>query len=73
MEFFGFHGRKNNQLYNTEPGEITAEINTNGNQWSFTDKSLELKVGDTIYYWYYIQHNRLGYRKTGLSFTITGI
>lgn len=73
VKFFAFHARINQRLGTGEPGEISGEtrIPTNG-RWAVRKGDLDLKVGDKIYYWVFVQHEGYGYRKDGEVYEITG-
>lgn len=69
---FGFHGRKNKRLNNIEPGDFNKDIlQPTGGLWVYYEPSLQLDVGDVIYYWIFVQHNQLGYRQDNLEWNVT--
>lgn len=71
MTYFAFNGRLNQELGRGEPGEFVGEIkNPEGGRWIYKNTGLDLKVGDTIYYWVFVQHGRFGYRLDGQNYQI---
>lgn len=76
IQLFGFHANLNKDIDLTEPGEIAGDITVDPtkptNTISYFNPDIKLKVGDIIYYWIYIQHNYLGYRKEGQKWQVTG-
>lgn len=73
VTFFAFHGRLNQELANGEPGEFSGEIRASeGGKWVYEKSGVDLKIGDMIHYWVFVQHGRLGYRREGANYTITG-
>lgn len=70
---FAFHGRLNRPLKGGEPGEYSAELlKPKGHKWIYSNTEAELKVGDVIHYWIYVQYNQTGHRKNDLEYEITG-
>jgi len=71
LELFAFHGQVNSQLDENEHGEISGEVTKpESNYWVIYKPDIELKIGDEVNYWIYVQHNRLGYRKDGVKFKV---
>ncbi|XP_044766423.1 beta-1,3-glucan-binding protein 1-like [Coccinella septempunctata] len=68
----GFHANKNQKIDDISPGEISTDIiRPADNGWSYYNPNLKLNVGDKIYYWMFVQHKNLGYKKPGQSWTVT--
>lgn len=73
MQLFAFHGRKNKPLETVEPGDFNGEtLKPTGSFWVIHDPDVKLEVGDTVHFWIFIQHNRLGYRRDGQTWNVTG-
>lgn len=55
-----------------EPGDINQDLlkATKNNRFIYLDPEIKLKENDTLYYWVFIQHDQLGYRKDNLSWTV---
>ncbi|KAK9891864.1 hypothetical protein WA026_017352 [Henosepilachna vigintioctopunctata] len=71
IKLFAFHGKINEEMNGLEPGTFSSDITRARNgRWTFYDHLTELNIGDTLYYWIYIEHfngrNRLGYTKDDL-------
>lgn len=73
MTFFAFHGRLNENLSDGEPGEFIGEIRRpEGGRWVYKKHDLDLKEGDKIFYWVFVESGRLGYSLNNKEYTITG-
>ncbi|CAH2039313.1 unnamed protein product, partial [Iphiclides podalirius] len=71
ISLFAFQGRINKAIGQDDIGEISAEVTTaKDGRWIYEDPNLQLKVGDTINYYVFIVHNRKGYVKDKLTFTV---
>ncbi|CAH1105316.1 unnamed protein product [Psylliodes chrysocephalus] len=63
IEMFAFHGKINKEFKQFEPGDFTEDIMEPVNGFFVYDNpNLQIKVGDVIYYWIFVQHDQLGYR-----------
>lgn len=73
IQLFAFHGNLNNPLEGLEAGQFSQDILKSKNgHWTFTNKKYEIKAGDTIYYWLYVQKDTLGYRRDDQRHEFTG-
>lgn len=74
LEIFAFHGNVNKPLYNVEAGEMSVDVRdkTADGRWVYFNENRRLKVGDVISYWVWIQVDRRGYQRLGLTHRITG-
>lgn len=74
IQMFAFHGQRNKQLSSVEPGELYKDVTSpSGNSWVYYDPNVRLQKGDVIHYWYFVQHNRLGYRKEEQKFQVENL
>lgn len=70
---FAFHGNINREFTGAEPGDFAGEVLTKQNgQWSYENTNQQLKVGDKLNYWIYVQHNQLGYRIENQKYVVPG-
>lgn len=71
IQLFAFHGNVNQPIKGKEDGTINRAITQAENGvWSFTDPTVQLKPGDIIYYWIFVQHQRLGFDKQEQQFSV---
>lgn len=71
VQLFAFHGNVNQPIKGKEDGTINKQILAPQNGvWSFTDPTVQLKAGDTVYYWIFVQHQRLGFDKQEQQFSV---
>lgn len=65
----GFHANINREIDTIDPGEIAGDIavdsTKSSNDITYSNPNVKLKVGDTVYYWIYIQDSALEYRFAG--------
>lgn len=55
------------------PGEYSGEVTRSFNgRWIFENKNAQLRPGDVLHYWMFVQHDRLGYRRDDEQVTIAG-
>lgn len=73
IQLFAFHGKINCEFIGHEAGTYSIDIKekTNG-KWVYHNKDALLKIGDTIYYWLYVQKDNVGYRKDDNKFEVFG-
>ncbi|GLV44858.1 Gram-negative bacteria binding protein 3 [Carabus blaptoides fortunei] len=72
IQLFAFHGNVNQPIKGKEDGTINKQILTaQDGVWSFTDPTIQLKAGDIVYYWIFVQHQRLGFDKQEQQFSVT--
>lgn len=71
VELFGFHGKINKPILQIEPGEISQDVTvpTDG-RLVYVDLNIRLKVNDVIYYWVFVQHDQLGFRRDEQTWTV---
>lgn len=60
-----------------EGGQWSKDIRSAKNgRWTFVDRVSELKLGDKVYFWTYVDYNdgerTLGYRQDAGQWTVTG-
>lgn len=56
-----------------ENGQFSADILKHKNgRWTFTNRKHEIKPGDTLYYWLYVQKESIGYRRDDQKHEFTG-
>lgn len=73
IQLFAFHGNLNSPMEGLEAGQFSADIlKHKGGRWTFTDKKHEIKVGDTLYYWLYVQKDAMGYRRDDQKHVFSG-
>nr|CAH7725768.1 unnamed protein product [Callosobruchus chinensis] len=66
IKLFAFHGKLNEEMNGREGGTFSRDIvKPKNGRWTFVDKMTELKKGDILYYWTYVDYfdgkNKLGY------------
>ncbi|XP_034239467.1 beta-1,3-glucan-binding protein 1-like isoform X3 [Thrips palmi] len=72
LEIFAFHGNVNKPLHNLEAGEMSVDVTAKkAGRWEYFNENRRLKAGDVINYWVWIQVDRKGYQRLGLSHRIT--
>lgn len=70
---YSFHGNLNSPMEGLENGQFSADILKHKNgRWTFTNKKHEIKPGDVLYYWLYVQKDSLGYRRDDQKHEFTG-
>lgn len=70
---FSFHGNLNSPMEGLENGQFSADIlKHKSGRWTFTNRKHEIKPGDVLYYWLYVQKDSLGYRKDDQKHEFTG-
>ncbi|XP_026666694.1 beta-1,3-glucan-binding protein-like isoform X2 [Ceratina calcarata] len=63
LTFFAIHGNINKDIGLNQMGEISREIYRKDNEkWSIWDKDANLRVGDTLNYWFVVQVNGTEYK-----------
>lgn len=73
IQMFAFHGNLNIPMEGLENGQFSADILKHKNgRWTFTNRKHEIKVGDVLYYWLYVQKDSLGYRRDDQKHEFTG-
>ncbi|PSN48531.1 hypothetical protein C0J52_05927 [Blattella germanica] len=56
VQLFAFHGNINEPLKDEEPGKWNRDITKpRAGRWVFEEPDVQLKVGDVIYYWIFVQ------------------
>lgn len=74
VTFFAFHGNVNREFRGTENGEFHGEARQAQNgEWVFKNDRYQFQPGDILYYWIYVQHNRLGYRIDNAQLVYPGV
>lgn len=73
ITLFAFHGNVNREMDGLEAGDMSKDIlKKRKGKWTFFEKKLKLKKGDTVYFWLYVIKDGLGYRLDDASFTYNG-
>lgn len=73
IQIFAFHGNLNSPMEGLEAGQFSADIlKHRTGRWTFSDKRHEIKAGDILYYWLYVQKDGLGYRRDDQRHDFTG-
>lgn len=73
MQSFAFHGNLNIPMVGLESGQIAADVlKPIKGRWIFVDRKHEVKPGDVLYYWMYVQKDSLGYRRDDQKHIFTG-
>lgn len=74
LQLFGFHGNLNKGIKQHDRGEFMEEnITPSKGRLSYFNADLELKLGDEIFFWISIQHDKLSYRKDNQKWIVTGL
>ncbi|RZC41379.1 Gram-negative bacteria binding protein 2 [Asbolus verrucosus] len=73
IQMFAFHGNVNKEITQIDPGQFSKDFTSpsDNNMWSYFNDELSLKVGDVVYYWIFIQYDKLGYRKDAQRWNVT--
>lgn len=73
IQLFAFHGNLNSPMEGLEAGQFSSDITKHrSGRWTFSDKKHEIKPGDILYYWLYVQKDSLGYRRDDQRHDFTG-
>lgn len=73
IQTFSFHGNLNSPMEGLENGQFSAEIlKHKGGRWTFMNRKHEIKPGDVLYYWLYVQKDSIGYRRDNQKHEFTG-
>lgn len=75
IKLFAFHAKINEPLNGREGGTFSRDITrARDGRWTFYDPQAKLKVGDTIYYWTYVDYfdgeRKLGYVNDDREFVV---
>ncbi|XP_060535531.1 beta-1,3-glucan-binding protein-like isoform X2 [Cylas formicarius] len=71
VQFFAFHGKLNQPIGLTEPGDFNEDVTRPENgRFTYFNPNIQLKPGDVINYWVFVQHDQLGYRRDQLKWTV---
>lgn len=73
IQMFAFHGNLNSPMEGLENGQFSADVLKHKNgRWTFANRKHEIKPGDVLYYWLYVQKDSLGYRRDDQKHEFTG-
>lgn len=73
IQLFAFHGAINRELDGLEAGDMSKDVLKKRNgRWTFHERKLKLKKGDTLYYWLFVIKDGLGYRLDDGIYTFKG-
>lgn len=73
LRLFAFHGNLNSNLATLEAGTFSKDVlQPENGLWIFKDTSIQLKVGDVINYWLFVEKDGLGYRQDLQKFVVKG-
>lgn len=73
IQIFAFHGNLNSPMEGLEAGQFSQDIlKHRSGRWTFTNRKHEIKPGDILYYWLYVQKDSLGYRRDDQRHEFTG-
>lgn len=72
IQLFAFHGKVNSRIRKLETGTMSKDIMqpTNG-RWVYENFDIQLRIGDIVHYWIFVQINGFGHRIENLSTIIT--
>lgn len=75
IQLFAFHGKVNEEMNGREGGTFSKDVlKAKNGRWTFYDATAELKIGDTLYYWTYVDYfdgkNKLGYANDDQVFVV---
>ncbi|XP_055705719.1 beta-1,3-glucan-binding protein-like [Phlebotomus papatasi] len=69
---FAFHGKINEQLEQNEVGTLYDDVQKpRDGRWIYENNTVALKMGDKLYYWIYVQNERLAFRLEDQVFEVT--
>lgn len=64
VQFFTFHGNVNRGIVSTELGDIHGDaFKSQDGRWTVEDRSVNLRDGDVINYWIYVQAGGASFRR----------
>lgn len=73
IQLYAFHGNLNQEMDGLEAGQFSQDIlKSRSGRWVFTNRKHEIKPGDILYYWLYVQKDSLGYRRDDQRHEFTG-
>ena len=68
MQFFAFHGNVNTGIGPSAVGVISGEVyRQRGMKWTVQKEGVNVRDGDTINYWMYVQFNGSSYKTNNLT------
>lgn len=73
ITLFAFHGNVNQEMDGLEAGDMSKDIlKKHKGRWTFFERKLKLKKGDTVYFWLYVIKDGLGHRLDDGYFVYNG-
>lgn len=73
ITLFAFHGNVNSEMDGLEAGDMSKDIlKKHKGKWTFHERKLKLKKGDTVYFWLFVIKDGLGYRLDDGIFVYNG-
>lgn len=73
MSFFAFHGSLNKVVETGEPGDFIQQTDEkNNDEWHYENTRIQLKSGDILYFWIYVQHDIFGYHLNNQRYVYPG-
>lgn len=73
MYWVAFHIKYNDEFFGLESGDRKDIFNAVNNRWVYEDQTMELKVGDIIYYWVQITYMNLEYNLINQQYQVTSM
>lgn len=72
ISLMAFHGKINEDFQGLEAGSMARDIvKVRDGRWTFEDRGIKLRKGDTIYYWLHVVYEGLGYNLLDQSHHVT--
>lgn len=77
IQLFEFHGKINREMHGREEGTFSGSVAESADgQWTYSDKSARLRIGDSIHYWikvdYFDGSKTVTHYKERQIFIVTG-
>lgn len=73
VAYFAFHGSINKNLRTGEPGDFYENTpQKSGREWAYENSRVQLRPGDVLYFWMYVQHDEFGYHLNDQRATYPG-
>nr|AGK40899.1 GRP3 [Nilaparvata lugens] len=74
MTRYAFHGRINEEFEQTDAGQFAADVlkpsSKNDGFWTYTNRHVNLKIGDVIHYWIQVEKDGVSYSRVSLSYEV---
>lgn len=70
LRVFGFHANVNEAIRPTQHGDVASDIYVaRDGRWTYENSAVQIKNGDVVNYWIYVQVNEKNYKKVDRTWT----